>query len=167
MNNIKILADKNILDVSRLFAPYGQVSLCLGREINAERLVDIDVLLVRSTTLVDRHLLAGSKVSFVGSATIGTDHIDLDYLSSRNIHFANAPGCNANAVVQYVIAVLCGNVPGWRDKTVGIIGCGQVGGRLLKCLEALEVKCKAYDPFSTDTGTWGRPEKRVTAVRIE
>ncbi|MBV1930763.1 MAG: 4-phosphoerythronate dehydrogenase [Porticoccaceae bacterium] len=147
MNNIRILADKNIADVSQIFAPYGEVSLCHGSEINAELLIDVDVLLVRSTTSVDRHLLAGSKVSFVGSATIGTDHIDVNYLSSRNIHFANAPGCNANAVVQYVIAVLCSNVPGWRNKTVGIIGCGQVGGRLLKCLEALEVKCKVYDPF--------------------
>ncbi len=147
MNNIKILADKNIRDVSKLFAPYGEVSLCNGREINAERLVDIDVLLVRSTTSVDRQLLTDSKVSFVGSATIGTDHIDVNYLSHHNIHFANAPGCNANAVVQYVVAVLCRQVSGWKNKTVGIIGCGQVGGQLLKCLEALGVTCKVYDPF--------------------
>lgn len=151
MNSINILADKNIAEVSQLFAPYGEVSLCQGREINAELLVDVNVLLVRSTTSVDRQLLADSKVSFVGSATIGTDHIDVDYLSSRNIHFANAPGCNADAVVQYVIAVLCRHGPGWRGKTVGIIGCGHVGGRLLKCLEALEVKCKVYDPFLNAT----------------
>jgi erythronate-4-phosphate dehydrogenase len=144
---MKILADENITDVARLFGHYGEVSLCAGREINAERLAGIDVLLVRSITKVDEQLLANSGVGFVGSATIGTDHIDHEYLLSRNMQFAYAPGCNANAVVQYVIAVLCSSVSAWRNKTVGIIGCGNVGGRLLGCLQGLQVKCKVYDPF--------------------
>ena len=144
---MKILADDNITDVVRLFGPYGEVSLCSGREIDAARLADVDVLLVRSITRVDEQLLAGSRVTFVGSATIGTDHIDGEYLRSRDIEFAYAPGCNANAVVQYVIAVLCSSVPEWRNKTVSIIGCGNVGGQLLRCLQALQVKCKVYDPF--------------------
>ncbi|PCH51237.1 MAG: erythronate-4-phosphate dehydrogenase [Cellvibrionales bacterium] len=144
---MKILADENITDVVRLFGPYGDVSICSGREIDAARLADVDVLLVRSITRVDEQLLADSRVTFVGSATIGTDHIDGEYLRSHNIRFAYAPGCNANAVVQYVIAVLCSSVSAWRDKTVGIIGCGNVGSRLLRCLQGLGLKCKVYDPF--------------------
>ncbi len=144
---MKILSDSNIPQVATLFAPYGEVSFCPGREMTPRLLRDVDVLLVRSVTSVDHRLLSDSELSFVGSATIGTDHIDHDYLARRNIEFAHAPGCNANAVVQYVIAVLCASVPAWRDKTVGIIGCGQVGGRLLACLQALGLDCKVYDPL--------------------
>lgn len=144
---MKIVADEAVADAVRLFSDYGEVSLYPGREINADLVADADVLLVRSITPVNSSLLARSRVSFVGSATIGTDHVDNAYLSSRDIRFAHAPGCNANAVVQYVIAVLCSSIPGWRHKTLAIIGCGHVGGRLLKCLQGLGVSCKVYDPF--------------------
>lgn len=133
--------------MAEAFGAFGEIYVCAGRDITRDQLTDIDVLLVRSVTQVNEHLLSGSPVRFVGSATIGTDHIDLDYLHSRNIHFGHAPGCNADAVVQYVIAVLCGSVPGWRHKTVGIVGCGNVGSRLLRCLRGLQIKCKVYDPF--------------------
>lgn len=129
------------------FSCHGEISLYPGREINAAQVRDADVLLVRSVTKVDRHLLANSPVKFVGSATIGTDHVDLDYLAERGIKFAFAPGCNATAVVQYVIAVLCACVSHWRHKSVSIIGCGQVGGRVLGCLRALGMKCQVFDPF--------------------
>ena len=144
---MKILADENITDVARLFAPYGDVSLYSGRDIRPAQISDVDVLLVRSVTNINAQLLADSQVGFVGSATIGTDHVDLEYLRGRNIHFAHAPGCNANAVVQYMLAVLCSCIPQWRNKTVAIIGCGQVGGRLLRCLQGLGLRCKVYDPF--------------------
>ncbi len=148
---IKILADENIVDVAEAFGHFGEVRVCAGRDITRDHLRDIDVLLVRSVTQVNEQLLSGSIVRFVGSATIGTDHIDLDYLRSRNIQFAYAPGCNADAVVQYVIAVLCSRVPQWRHKTVGIVGCGNVGSRLLRCLQGLKVRCRVYDPFLDDS----------------
>ncbi|MGB0450220.1 MAG: 4-phosphoerythronate dehydrogenase [Porticoccaceae bacterium] len=105
------------------------------------------MLLVRSVTRVDRSLLQGSKVAFVGSATIGTDHVDQAYLKEQGIRFAHAPGCNANAVVQYDLSVLSNLQPNWQNCTVGIVGCGNVGGRLYRTLKSLGVKCRVYDPF--------------------
>ena len=105
------------------------------------------MLLVRSVTRVDRTLLEGSAVAFVGSATIGTDHVDQAYLAEQGIRFAHAPGCNANAVVQYDLSVLSNLQPDWQSCTVGIVGCGNVGGRVYRTLKSLGVNCRVYDPF--------------------
>ena len=148
---MKILADEDITDVAKLFGRYGQVITCPGRQMTSAQLQGIDALLVRSVTQVNPGLLMNSSVGFVGSATIGTDHVDVEYLQRRNIRFAHAPGCNANAVVQYVIAALCGIAPGWREQTVGVIGCGNVGGRLVQCLQRLGLACKIYDPFISES----------------
>ena len=147
---MKIIADENMSGVEAIFAPYGDVETLPGRAINAATVATADVLLVRSVTVVDKQLLEGSSVQFVGSATIGTDHIDLQYLQQKGIHFAHAPGCNAEAVVQYMFSVFCTLEPQWRDKTVGIVGCGNVGGRLFRRLSALDVSCEVYDPFLSD-----------------
>ena len=82
---MKIVADDNMPLVRELFSPYGEVVTCPGRELTAAHLVDADVLLVRSVTPVNAALLEGSPIQFVGSATIGVDHVDMDYLTSRNI----------------------------------------------------------------------------------
>ena len=147
---MKIIADENMSAVQATFAPYGEVETLAGRAINAATVATADVLLVRSVTKVDGQLLEGSRVKFVGSATIGTDHIDLQYLQDKGIHFAHAPGCNAEAVVQYMFAVFCTLEPQWRDKKVGIIGCGNVGGRLFRRLSALGLSCEVYDPFLSE-----------------
>ncbi|MAZ69269.1 4-phosphoerythronate dehydrogenase [Porticoccus sp.] len=152
---MKIVADDNMPLVRELFSPYGEVVTCPGRELTAARLVDADVLLVRSVTPVNAALLEGSPIQFVGSATIGVDHVDMDYLTSRNIRFASAPGCNANAVVQYVLSALCRLRPGWLGETVGIVGCGNVGGRLYRTLRALGVDCRCYDPFLDNAAIGG------------
>ncbi len=146
---MKIVADQNMPLAEELFASFGQVFLLPGREITAADLIDADVLLVRSVTQVNRQLLEHSKVKFVGSATIGTDHIDTAYLQSAGIKFAHAPGCNAEAVVQYDLSVMCRLMPDWQSKTVGIVGCGNVGGRLHRRLSDLGVNCRVYDPFLT------------------
>lgn len=144
---MKIIADENMPLVKELFADFGEVQTFPGRELGPEQLSDADVLLVRSVTPVNAALLDGSSIRFVGSATIGTDHVDQHYLAQRGIQFANAPGCNANAVVQYVLSVLFSLRPGWQSQTVGIVGCGNVGGRLYQTLQALGVNCRCYDPF--------------------
>ncbi|MBQ0799876.1 MAG: erythronate-4-phosphate dehydrogenase [Porticoccaceae bacterium] len=148
---MKILADENMPLLEELFGSHtelnGELNAVPGRHIAPDLVADCDVLLVRSVTQVNRELLAGSKVRFVGSATSGIDHIDTTYLDAENITFAHAPGCNANAVVQYMLAVFCSEAPRWRQQTVGIIGCGQVGGRLYRCLRALGVQCRVYDPL--------------------
>lgn len=146
---MKIVADQNMPLVQELFTQYGQVHLLPGREISAADVADADVLLVRSVTEVNRQILENSKVKFVGSATIGTDHIDTDYLQSADITFAHAPGCNAEAVVQYDLSVMCRLEPDWQSKILGIVGCGNVGGRLYKKLRDLGVSCRVYDPFLT------------------
>lgn len=148
---MKIVADENMPLVREMFSAFGEVETFPGRELGPEQVKDADVLLVRSVTPVNTDLLAGSSVRFVGSATIGIDHVDQGYLEQSGIQFANAPGCNANAVVQYVLSVLCSLRSDWQAQTVGIVGCGNVGGRLYQTLQKLGVDCRCYDPFLFET----------------
>ncbi len=136
-----------MLMVDEFFGHLGSITYLPGRRISAADVADADMLLVRSVTRVDRELLKGSSVAFVGSATIGTDHVDQVYLDQRGIRFAHAPGCNANAVVQYDLSVLSNLQPDWQQCTLGIVGCGNVGSRVYRTLKSLGVKCRVYDPF--------------------
>jgi erythronate-4-phosphate dehydrogenase len=147
---MKILADENMPLVREWFGRHGEVLTRPGRTIDANAVREVDVLLVRSVTRVDAALLAGSRVKFVGSATSGYDHIDRDGLAAAGIHFAHAPGCNAGAVVQYVLSVCCALRPDWRRRVIGIVGCGAVGGRLYSVLTALGVSCRVHDPLRPD-----------------
>jgi len=144
---MKIIADQNMPLVEILFSQFGDVELLPGRDISRQTIGDAEILLVRSVTEVNRSLLEDSSVRFVGSATAGSDHIDKQYLEDNNIHFAYAPGCNAQAVVEYVLSVICCLCPNWQQRTVGILGCGNVGGRLYQCLQALKISTLVYDPF--------------------
>ncbi|MCK5718429.1 MAG: 4-phosphoerythronate dehydrogenase [Thiomargarita sp.] len=148
---MQIIADENIPHVTEAFSSLGQVKLVVGRKLTANDLGDAEILLVRSVTKVNQELLANSSIRFVGSATIGLDHIDLAYLEQQSIHFANAAGSNANAVTEYVISslVIIAEQQGFelKDKKVGIIGCGHVGSKLLQKLQVLEVSCLIYDPL--------------------
>lgn len=144
---MKIVADENILQVRETFSRWGEVVTLPGRSIGPADIATADVLLVRSVTRVDGALLTNSPVKFVGTATIGLDHVDQDYLHQRGIHLAAAPGCNAGAVVQYVFSVMAHLQPEWRQAVIGIIGCGNVGGRLDRQLTALGVETRCYDPF--------------------
>jgi len=148
---MKIVADENISCLDEWFSPHGEIIGLPGRKISAEQVKDADVLLVRSVTAVDRNLLAGSRVQFVGSCTIGTDHMDIAWLEKNKIAWAHAPGCNAHAVVDYVIASMFAldlDVPRLAnsDFTVGIVGCGNVGSRLYKRLSKLGIKTLRCDP---------------------
>ena len=147
MNNPRIIADQNMPHVEAYFGHLGEVKLMAGREIDSQAIQGAEILLVRSVTQVNQSLLEGSSVRFVGSATAGTDHIDLEYLNRNNIQFAYAPGCNAEAVVQYALSVFSRLKPQWLESKVGIVGCGNVGGRLYQKLVALGVDCLVYDPF--------------------
>ncbi|CAH0992710.1 Erythronate-4-phosphate dehydrogenase [Sinobacterium norvegicum] len=154
---LKIVADENIPLAKETFAALGEVVLLPGRNMQAADVVDADLLVVRSVTPVNQALLAGSQVKFVGTCTIGTDHVDLEYLDEQGIGFSNAPGCNAVSVVEYVIAALSHL---WRNqqfeflsKTVGIIGLGMVGGRLFNALQAMSVEVMGYDPL-IDSGCY-------------
>ena len=150
MLSMKIVADENIPCVTDAFASLGEVALRPGRAMSAADVCDADILLVRSVTRVGPELLEGSREQFVGSATIGFDHVDLDYLHARGIGFATAPGSNATSAAEYVVSALL--VLAERDgfslegKRLGIIGCGNVGSRVRSRLEVLGMDCVVNDP---------------------
>lgn len=148
---MRIAADENIPLVDSFFSEFGEIRRFSGRSLTADQLADTDILLVRSVTAVDETLLKGTPVKFVGTATIGTDHIDFDYLQRANIGFASAPGCNAQAVVDYVLSSLSVLIDvrgvSFADLSVGIVGVGNVGLCLRRRLEEMGVDVVATDPF--------------------
>lgn len=148
---MQIVADENIPLLDQFFSEFGEIVRVPGRTMTAADVADADILIVRSVTQVNEALLAGSKVKFVGTATIGTDHIDLNYLENAGIGFRSAPGCNAQAVVDYVLSALSVLVDSrgiaFTDLSVGIVGLGNVGLLLRNRLEALEVEVMGVDPF--------------------
>ena len=147
---MKIIADANIPFVAECFSSIGEVEVVGGRQITPGVVTDADVLLVRSITPVGVDLLAGSKVRFVATATIGFDHIDVDYLRRNNIGFASAPGSNANSAAEYVIAGLLEIGRKYdldlEGKSIGIIGVGNVGSRVAKKCAALGMQLYLNDP---------------------
>lgn len=148
---MRILADQNMPLVEEFFSEFGEITRFAGRELDPQQLIDTDILLVRSITKVDANLLAhANKLKFVGTATIGTDHVDQTLLQQKGIAFSSAPGCNATAVAEYVISSLLALAQeddfSLRDKTVGIIGVGNIGSRLAVKLEALDCKLLLCDP---------------------
>ena len=147
---LRIVADANIPAVEAAFGPLGRVRTLPGREIGRATVLDADVLLVRSVTPVDAALVEGTPVWFVGSATAGTDHVDRAALAALGVRFAHAPGSNATSVVEYVLAALLATAAerdeGLRGKTLGVVGAGQVGGRLVPRARALGMRVVASDP---------------------
>ncbi|MFP5421738.1 MAG: 4-phosphoerythronate dehydrogenase PdxB [Gammaproteobacteria bacterium] len=147
---MRIVADENIPLLDEFFAGFGEIRRLPGRSIDAAAVADADLLLVRSVTQVDRALLDGSAVKFVGTCTIGTDHLDLDYFQQAGITWASAPGCNARGVVDYVLGSLLvlAEQQGvdLAMRTYGVVGAGQVGSRLLKVLRGLGWRVLVCDP---------------------
>ena len=146
-----ILADENIPLLDSFFGDIGEIRRVSGRSLTANEVRDADILLVRSVTRVNRELLEGSRVRFVGTTTIGTDHVDLPWLEEAGIRFSAAPGCNANSVVEYVLSVIClraeqQGLADWSDLSVGIVGVGNVGGELARKLERLGFQVRLCDP---------------------
>jgi erythronate-4-phosphate dehydrogenase len=145
-----ILADRNIPFAVEAFSQFGEVTLAAGREITTAMVRDVDILMVRSVTRVNESLLEGSRVRLVGTATIGTDHIDLEYLKGRGIVFADAAGSNANSVAEYVTAALLtleGRMgTSFEGKTLGVVGVGNVGRRVVEKAHALGMKTLLNDP---------------------
>jgi erythronate-4-phosphate dehydrogenase len=136
--------------VEEAFSTLGETVVLEGRSISHADVLDADLLAIRSTTKVNADLLDGTPVRFVGTATIGTDHLDINYLERNNISWCFSPGCNANSVSEYVTAaLLClANRHSFtlRGKTMGVIGVGNVGRRVVEKASALEMKVLQNDP---------------------
>ncbi len=147
---MKIVADPNIPFAREAFGALGDIVLVPGREIDAAAVRDADLLLVRSVTPVNAGLLDGSRVRYVATATIGTDHIDHEYLSRKSIGFASAQGSNANSVAEYVVAAMLELAQRsrfrLREKTLGVIGVGNVGSRVVGFGETLGMRVLPNDP---------------------
>lgn len=169
---MKIIADENIPYVREAFAPFGTIETMPGRAITREALMDAHALLVRSITKVNRGLLEGTPVRFVATATIGEDHIDKAYLHAQGITFSAAPGCNANSVCQYITAALLALAESFSLRLdtmrLGIVGVGNVGGKVWKAAEALGMQCVLNDPpLAAKTGdTKYRPLEDILACDI-
>ncbi len=157
--NVKILVDENMPYARELFSRLGEVKPVAGRPIPVDELADAQALMVRSVTRVNASLLSGTAVKFVGTATAGTDHVDQAWLHEAGIGFSAAPGCNAIAVVEYVFSALLmlAERDGFtlKDRTVGIVGVGNVGSRLQARLEAWGVRTLLCDPPRAERGDAG------------
>lgn len=146
----RILVNKNTPLAVEVFSRIGSVTALGTSGITKEAVKDVDILIVRAETKVNRALLEGSAVRFVGTVTIGTDHVDLDYLAERGIRFASAPGCNSTSVAEYITAALLT----WAQrtgvllegKTLGVVGVGNVGGKVVKVGRALGMEVLCNDP---------------------
>ena len=147
---MQIVADENIPLLDEFFSAFGPIARHPGRGIDRAALGDAEVLLVRSVTRVDRALLEGSRVRFVGTCTIGTDHLDLDYFAEAGIAWSSAPGCNARGVVDYVLGCLLALAESTGRPLAGlrygVVGAGQVGGRLVQVLRDLGWSVLVCDP---------------------
>ncbi len=145
-----IVFDENIPMGAEAFSRLGKATSLPGRGITRKELTDADILIARSVTRVDRDLLEGTPVRFVGTATIGTDHIDLEYLKAKGIGFSDAAGCNANSVSEYIVAALLHLEKetgiSFQGKTAGIVGMGNVGKKVETKLAALGMKTLLNDP---------------------
>ena len=147
---MKLLIDDAVWGSNLIFSEFGEVFTLPGREIRSESLKDFDALIVRSRTRVDEKLLRDANIKFVGSTVAGLDHIDKNYLEDNAITLSSALGCNANAVSEYVISAIANLSKDYSfklsNKTLGIIGVGNVGKRLEVKAKQLGMKTLLNDP---------------------
>ncbi len=152
---MKLVIDDACYAYEKIFGKFGNITAITGRDINASTLKDADVLIVRSRTKVNEDLLKDSQVKFVGSTVAGLEHIDQTYLRGNSIAFFSAQGCNAMAVAEFVINAIVNLASkhnfDYQNKTLGIIGVGNVGSRLAAKAELLGIKTLLNDPPRQDS----------------
>ncbi len=155
---MKLIVDENIAFAKEAFSHFGEVNLMPGRSIKNEDLLEAEILIVRSVTNVNKELLDGTAVKFVGTATIGTDHLDEEYLKEHSIFYTSAAGCNSYAVAEYVFSAIIHlayfNNLELKNKSIGIIGKGNIGSKVVKMAEALGLEILVNDPpLQRETGS--------------
>jgi erythronate-4-phosphate dehydrogenase len=147
---IRITVDDKIPFLKGVLEPFATVSYLPGNQIDRNHAMRSDALLVRTRTRCNPELLKGTPVKFIGTATIGYDHIDTDFCKKNNIRWKNAPGCNSSSVQQYIAASLLriSAESGFdlKDKTIGIIGVGNVGSKVQYLANAMGMKVLLNDP---------------------
>lgn len=144
---MKILIESKVPFMRGLLEPYAVVDYADPGDITPERVRDVDAMIVRTRTRCDEALLGRSRCRFVATATIGTDHIDLPWCAARGIEVANAPGCNAPAVGQYVFGSVGALLPGSLEGlTLGVVGVGHVGSLVARWGRSLGMRVMECDP---------------------
>ena len=147
---MKIVADNAIPFLKGVLEPFAEVRYLPGREIARDDVREADALVTRTRTRCDKRLLEGSRVRMIATATIGFDHIDLDWCSRNDIEVATAAGCNARGVLQWVAAVLAllARRQGWTpgQRTLGVVGVGHVGSLVKSYAEAWGFRVLCCDP---------------------
>ena len=150
MSRLKIIADDKIPFLKGVLEPYADIIYLPGNLINRDSVLNADALLIRTRTKCNASLLEGTAVKFIATATIGYDHIDVDYCQSKEITWVNVPGCNSASVQQYITAALLALAYNTdytlSEKTLGIIGVGNVGSKVQKAAAILGMKVKLNDP---------------------
>ncbi|MCC5849314.1 MAG: 4-phosphoerythronate dehydrogenase [Verrucomicrobia bacterium] len=156
---MNLICASSVTFAGSAFGPLGSLTLLPEGEITTERVRDADAVITRSKTKLNRALFEGSRVKLAGTCTAGTDHADAEGLAALGIHFASAPGCNANAVSEYVVAALLEAYADhgftFADKTLGVVGHGEVGSRVARKAEALGMKVLRNDPPKAESGVPG------------
>ena len=147
---MKIVCDNKVRFLGDVFNGIAETVLVPGREITPAIVKDADALIVRTRTNCNEQLLSQSSVKFIGTATIGYDHIDTQYCEHNNIFWTNAPGCNSGSVCQYIVSVLVCLSDNYRfnlkNKTLGVIGAGHVGSKVIKAAKLLGMNVLVNDP---------------------
>ena len=147
---MKILIDKAIPFIKGILEPFAEVQYLDGNAFSHKEVATADALIIRTRTRCDSSLLEGSKVQFIATATIGFDHIDLDYCRAHNIAVSTSAGCNARGVLQWVSAALAmlakqeAFTP--QNRTLGIVGVGNVGRLVKEYAEAWGFRTICSDP---------------------
>lgn len=162
---IRITADERIPFLKGVLEPFANVSYLPGNQINRNHLMESDALLIRTRTRCDSELLKGTPVKFIGTATIGFDHVDTNYCEKNNIKWVNAPGCNSTSVTQYITAALL-RIASEADfhlkaKKIGIVGVGNVGSKVQNLANLLGMKVLLNDPPRA------RNEKKKSFIDLE
>lgn len=157
---LKIVADDKIPFLRGALEPYAEMKYIPGSKISRADFMNSDALLIRTRTKCSMNLLEGTRVKFIGTATIGFDHIDTKYCDSKGIRWTNAPGCNSSSVQQYISAALL-RISGensfqLKDKTLGIIGVGNVGSKVEMFARTIGMNVLLNDP----------PRERLEGSRI-
>lgn len=147
---MNLIIDENIVFAEEAFSDFGTLKLVNGRKIKHNEIKNAEALIVRSITKVDEELLKNSKVRFIGTATIGTDHIDLKYLEDKKIAFADAKGSNADSVAEYLFTALLKVASekklSLKGKTIGVVGIGNIGSKIVRLADSLGMEVLKNDP---------------------
>jgi len=147
---MKIIIDDKIPYIQGAFEGVAEVLYLPGAKTTPAVVKDADAIVTRTRTSCNEQLLAGSAVKFIATATIGYDHIDIEYCRTAGIEWTNAPGCNSKSVEQYIASALLvlAQKNNWvlSEKCIGIVGVGNVGNKVAIVCKLLGMKVLLNDP---------------------